>query len=116
MTIRKRTKGQTRSTKHTHKTKDRVTWTPLKKGGELRCSGMEALPTPLVAGLSKFNRQFLFYFHAVSPCNSLTCENDGSCVVNNGVANCYCYGDFSGSNCEGKVHELDVDISVKCMS
>jgi hypothetical protein len=77
---------------------------------------MEALPTPLVAGLSKFNRQFLFYFHAVSPCNSLTCENDGSCVVNNGVANCYCYGDFSGSNCEGKVHELDVDISVKCMS
>jgi hypothetical protein len=77
---------------------------------------MGALPTPLVAGLSKFYRQFLFYFHAVSPCNSLTCENDGSCVVNNGVANCYCYGDFSGSNCEGKVHELDVDISVKYMS
>ena len=32
------TKGQ-RSTKHTHKTKDRVTRTPLKTGGELRCSG-----------------------------------------------------------------------------
>jgi hypothetical protein len=29
-----------RSTKHTHKTKDRVTWTPLKTGGELMCSGM----------------------------------------------------------------------------
>ena len=28
-----------RSTKHTHKTKDRVTRTPLKTGGELRCSG-----------------------------------------------------------------------------
>jgi len=28
-----------RSTKHTYKTKDRVTWTPLKNGGELRCSG-----------------------------------------------------------------------------
>ena len=28
----KSTKGQTRSTKHTHKTKDRVTRTPLKPG------------------------------------------------------------------------------------
>ena len=27
------------STKHTYKTKDRVTRTPLKPGGELRCSG-----------------------------------------------------------------------------
>jgi hypothetical protein len=32
-------KDQQRSTKHTHKTKDRVTLTPLKTGGELRCSG-----------------------------------------------------------------------------
>ena len=28
-----------RFTKHTYKTKDRVTWNPLKTGGELRCSG-----------------------------------------------------------------------------
>jgi hypothetical protein len=28
-----------RSTKHTYKTKDRVTRTPLKTGDELRCSG-----------------------------------------------------------------------------
>jgi hypothetical protein len=28
-----------RSTNHTYKTKDQVTWTPLKTGGELRCSG-----------------------------------------------------------------------------
>ena len=28
-----------RSTNHTYKTKDRVTRTPLKTGGELRCSG-----------------------------------------------------------------------------
>ena len=28
-----------RSTKHTHKAKNRVTWTPLKTGVELRCSG-----------------------------------------------------------------------------
>ena len=33
-------KDKERSTKHTHKTKDRVTRTPLRTGGELRCSGM----------------------------------------------------------------------------
>ena len=32
-------KDQQRSTKHTYKTKDRVTRTPLKTGGELRYSG-----------------------------------------------------------------------------
>ena len=32
-------KDKQRSTKHTHKTKDRVTRTPLKTGGELWCSG-----------------------------------------------------------------------------
>ena len=32
-------KKKQRSTKHTHRTKDRVTRTPLKTGGELRCSG-----------------------------------------------------------------------------
>ena len=32
-------KNKQRSTKHTHKTKDRVTRIPLKTGGELRCSG-----------------------------------------------------------------------------
>ena len=32
-------KDKQRSTKHTHKTKDRVTRTPLKTGGELVCSG-----------------------------------------------------------------------------
>ena len=31
--------GNKWSTKHTHETKDRVTRTPLKSGGELRCSG-----------------------------------------------------------------------------
>ena len=39
MAKRKSTKGRTRSTKHTYKTKDRVTRTPLRTGGELRCSG-----------------------------------------------------------------------------
>ena len=32
-------KDKQRSTKHTYKTKDRVTRTPSKTGGELRCSG-----------------------------------------------------------------------------
>jgi hypothetical protein len=32
-------KNKQRSTKHTHKTKDWVTRTPLKTGGERRCSG-----------------------------------------------------------------------------
>ena len=32
-------KDNQRSTKHTYKAKDRVTRTPLKTGGELRCSG-----------------------------------------------------------------------------
>ena len=39
MTKRQSTKGQTTSTKHAHKTKDRVTWTPPKTGGELMWSG-----------------------------------------------------------------------------
>ena len=32
-------KDKQRSTKHTYKTKDGVTQTPLKTGGKLRCSG-----------------------------------------------------------------------------
>ena len=32
-------KDKHRYTKHTHKTKDRVTRTPLKTGGDIRCSG-----------------------------------------------------------------------------
>jgi hypothetical protein len=40
MTKRKKLqKDKQRSKKHTYKTKDRVTRTPLKTGGELRCSG-----------------------------------------------------------------------------
>ena len=31
-------KDKQRSTKHTHETKDRITRTPLKSGGELTCS------------------------------------------------------------------------------
>ena len=42
-------KDKQRSTKHTHKTKDQVTRTPLKTGCELRCSGkVLAVPAPPV--------------------------------------------------------------------
>ena len=36
---KKNRRKKNRSTKHTHKTKDRVTRTPLKTVGERRCSG-----------------------------------------------------------------------------
>jgi hypothetical protein len=49
MVKRKSTKEQTTIYKHTHKTKDRVTRTPLKTGGELRCPG-RATRTPLKTG------------------------------------------------------------------
>ena len=43
-------KDKQRSTKHTHKSKDRVTRThPTKTGDELECSGRVAVPAPLVA-------------------------------------------------------------------
>jgi hypothetical protein len=39
MVKQKGQKNKQRSTKHTHKTKDRLTRTPLKPRGELGCSG-----------------------------------------------------------------------------
>jgi hypothetical protein len=45
----KEQKDKQRSTKHTHKTKDLVTRTPLKTGGEPRCSGREAVPIHLLS-------------------------------------------------------------------
>ena len=42
-------KEKQRSTKHTYKTKDGVTRTPLKTEGELRCSERVGVPAPLVA-------------------------------------------------------------------
>jgi hypothetical protein len=41
-------KDKQQSTKHTYKTKDRATQTPLKAGCEVRCSGRVAVPAPLV--------------------------------------------------------------------
>ena len=38
-------KDKQRSTKHTYKSKDRVTWTPLKTGDEHRCSEIVSSPS-----------------------------------------------------------------------
>ena len=43
-------KDKQRSIKHAYKTKDRVTRTPLKTGGEIRCSGR--------VGSSRFESQY----------------------------------------------------------
>ena len=48
-TMAKRKMTKQPSTKHTHKTKEQVTRTPLKNGGELRCSGRVVAPAQLVA-------------------------------------------------------------------
>jgi hypothetical protein len=53
MAKRKSTKGQTTSTKHTHKIKDRITQTPLKTGGKLRCSTSGIRRANLVTTLCK---------------------------------------------------------------
>ena len=78
----KSTKGQ-RSTKHTHKTKDRVTRTPLKTGGELRCSGrvssfcstsgprrVNLVKNPLIIlsiSNNKYNQDGIYYWQQISP-------------------------------------------------
>jgi hypothetical protein len=57
MTERKSTKGQTTSTKHTHKTKDRVARTPLKTGGELGCSGrVSSSSSTYISQLIRYSR------------------------------------------------------------
>ena len=38
---------------------------------------------------------------SVSPCDSVTCENEGTCSVEAGLAVCCCKGDYSGATCSG---------------
>jgi hypothetical protein len=51
-------KDKQRSTKHTYKSKDRVTRTPLKPGGELGCCGRVSSSCSIVE-TSKQNTQFI---------------------------------------------------------
>ena len=65
-----------RFTKHAHKTKDRVTQTPLKTAGELGCSGRWADPAPLALHCAQWlydikSKHLMFYqFHAARMMNS----------------------------------------------
>ena len=52
-------KNKQRSTKHIYKTKDRVTLTPLKTGGELRCSGRVELVNLFILPPYFFNKYIL---------------------------------------------------------
>jgi hypothetical protein len=45
--------------------------------------------------------EFVF---SVSPCDSVTCQNEGTCVVEAGLAICYCRGDYSGATCAGEYY------------
>jgi hypothetical protein len=33
-----------------------------------------------------------------------TCQNEGTCVVEAGLAICYCRGDYSGATCAGEYY------------
>jgi hypothetical protein len=37
----------------------------------------------------------------IKTCDSVTCQNEGTCVVEAGLAVCYCKGDYSGATCSG---------------
>ena len=55
-------KDKQRSTKHTHKTKDRVTRTPLETVGELRCSGRVSIScSKLRCNVMKWVREWLSF-------------------------------------------------------
>jgi hypothetical protein len=56
-------KDKQRSTKHTYKTKDRVTQTTLKNGDELRCSGRAGVPAPLVTPSPSWTSVISCAFH-----------------------------------------------------
>ena len=69
--IEKGQKGKQRSTKQTHKTKDRIKRTPLKPGGERRYSGRVPVPAPKnafnyelpIALIYKLSFYYVFVFH-----------------------------------------------------
>jgi hypothetical protein len=44
----------------------------------------------------------LFFTFLVSPCDSVSCQNEGTCSVEAGLAVCCCKGLYSGTTCEGE--------------
>ena len=69
MAIRKCTKVQKTMYKHTYKTKDRVTRSPLRTGGELRCSGRVS-SSCLTSGTRRVNQDQDFHRNKTA---SLSC-------------------------------------------
>jgi hypothetical protein len=65
-------KDKQRSTKLTHKTKDRVTRTPLKTGGDLRCSG-RIISSCSTSGIRRVNLdREVFTTSGTYPCSFVT--------------------------------------------
>jgi len=58
----------------------------------------------------------LFFTFSVSPCDSVTCQNEGTCVVEAGLAVCYCKGDYSGATCAGNCTYLLYKRVFLCLS
>jgi hypothetical protein len=88
-------KDKQRSTKHTYKTKDRVTRTPLTTGGELRCSGRVAVPETrrrerwilfLIVSqhIKDFDGFFLYFF-------TININIETSCILLWLTISIYCY-------------------------
>jgi hypothetical protein len=67
MAKRRGQNGKQRSTKYTHKTKDRVTRTPLKTGDELRCSGRVRSSCSTSEVSIRLGLQSMFLFVRVLP-------------------------------------------------
>ena len=98
-------KDKQRSTKHTYKTKDRVTRTPLTTGGELRCSGrvssscstrgtrrVNVVTNPVISGECKWLYQ---YFLKIKDK-----EISGSYSANNCVRVCFYKTIFAFTVCD----------------
>jgi hypothetical protein len=60
-----------RSIKHTHQTKDQVTRTPLKTGGELRCSGRVGSSWNVCDRSVYLYNLYFFYYIFITPVHNL---------------------------------------------
>ena len=89
MVKRKSTKGQKRSTKHTHKTKDRVTRTPRKTGGEHRCSG-RVTSSYSTSGTRCVNiAVFMYVYTSVKHTSHMVSLNSNTTDISSGAGHVY---------------------------
>ena len=73
MAKRKSIKDKQRSTKHIHKTKDRVTRTLLKTGGELRCFGRVSSPCS-TSDIRRVNQVTKYFLYDMPNCHFYDCD------------------------------------------